>query len=83
MLSARADFYRAYDNYVAILVGEFGAYKVVNGQFIFPFQPTVNRYNAAANAMTLASKRVAELEDTKARLLKSQQQGWEQFVNGK
>ncbi len=83
MLSARADFYRAYDNYVAILVGEFGAYKVVNGQFIFPFQPTVNRYNAAAGAMTLASKRVAELEETRARLLKSQQQRWEQFVNGK
>lgn len=83
MLLARADFYRAYESYVAILVGEFGAYKVVNGQFIFPFQRTVDRYNVAASAMTVASTRVAELEEERERLLKSQQQAWEQFVNGK
>jgi hypothetical protein len=82
-LSARADFYRAYGNYVAVLVAEFGAYKVVNGQFIFPFQPTVNRYNLAAQAMTIAAKRVAELEEERKSLLKSQQEGWEQLVNGK
>ena len=81
--SARADFYRAYENYVAVLIGEFGAYKVVNGQFIFPFQPTVNRYNVAADAMTVAAKRVAELEEERKSLLKSQQEGWEQLVNGK
>jgi hypothetical protein len=83
MLSARADFYHAYENYVAVLVGEFGAYKVVNGQFIFPFQRTVDRYNVAASAMIAASTRVAELEETRKTLLKSQQEGWEQFVNGK
>jgi hypothetical protein len=83
MLSARADFYRAYENYVAVLVGEFGAYKVVNGQFIFPFQRTVDRYNVAASAMIAASTRIAELEETRKTLLKSQQEGWEQFVNGK
>jgi hypothetical protein len=82
-MSARADFYRAYGNHVAVLVGEFGAYKVVDGQFIFPFQPTVNRYNAAAQAMTVAAKRVTELEEERKRLLQSQQQGWEQLVNGK
>jgi len=83
MLPARADFYRAYENYVAVLVGEFGAYKIVNGQFIFPFQRTVERYNVAASAMIAASTRVAELEETRKTLLKSQQEGWEQFVNGK
>src|SRR6266853_6604851 len=83
MLLARADFYRAYENYVAVLVGEYGAYKVVNGQFIFPFQRTVDRYNVAASAMTVASTRVAELEEERERLLKSQQQAWEKFVNGK
>src|SRR5258706_10558325 len=31
ILPARADYYRAYENYVAVLVKEFGAYKVVNG----------------------------------------------------
>src|ERR1019366_3982031 len=70
MLSARADYYRAYENYVAVLVGEFGAYKVVDGQFIFSFQPAVNRYNVAARAMTLAAKRVAELEEERKSLLK-------------
>ena len=82
-MSARADFYRAYGNYVAVLVAEFGAYKVVNGQFIFPFQLTVNRYNLAAQAMTIAAKRVAELEEERKSLLKSQRQGWEQLVNGR
>ena len=83
MLSARAEFYRAYENYVAVLAGEFGTYKVVNGQFIFPFQRTVNRYNDAAFAMTAATRRVAELEEERNGLQKSQQQRWEQFVNGK
>ncbi len=83
MSLARADFYRAYENYVAVLVGEFGAYKVVNGEFIFPLQRTVDRYNVAARAMTVAAKRVAELEEEKNSLLKSQQEGWEQLVNGK
>ncbi len=83
MASARADYYRAYERYVAVLVGEFGAYKVVNGQFIFPFQLTVNRYNAAAEAMTAAAKRVAELDEEKKSLLKSQQSDWVQFINDK
>jgi hypothetical protein len=83
MLSARADFYRAYEKYVAVLVGEFGAYKVVKGQFIFPFQRTVDRYNVAAQAMTVATNRVAELEEERKSLLKSRQEGWVQFVNGK
>jgi hypothetical protein len=83
MLSARADFYRAYENYVAVLVGEFGTYKIVNGQFIFPFQRAVDRYNVTAQAMTVAAKRVAELGQEKNNLLKSQQEGWEQLVNGR
>src|SRR5713226_1026834 len=83
MLSARADYYRAYENYVAVLVREFGAYKVVNGEFIFPFQHIVNRYNAAADAMTVAAKRVAELEEERKSQLKSQQEAWLQLVNGK
>jgi hypothetical protein len=83
MSSARADYYRAYESYVAVLVGEFGVYKVVNGQFIFPFQVTVNRYNAAAQAMTVAAKRVAEFEQERKGLWKSQQLRWVQFINGK
>lgn len=82
MLSARADFYRAYQNYVALLIGEFGAYKVVNGQFIFPLQRTVDRYNVAAQAMTAAAKHVAELDEERKRLLQSQRERWQQFLQG-
>jgi hypothetical protein len=82
MLSARAGFYRAYESYVAILAAEFGNYKVVDGQFIFPFQRTVDRYNAAAQAMTAAAKQVVELEGERKSLEQSRQQRWQQFVNG-
>jgi hypothetical protein len=81
--SARADFYRAYEKYIAVLATEFGAYKVVNGEFIFPFQRTVDRYNVAAQAMTAAAKRVTELEEERKGLLKAQREGWEQFVSGR
>ena len=81
--AARADFYRAYEKYVAVLVTEFGAYKVVNGEFIFPFQRTVDRYNAAAATMTAAAKRVGELEEKRKSLREAQREGWIQFVSGR
>jgi hypothetical protein len=61
-LSARADYYRAYEKYLALLSSEFGSFKVINGQIIFPLQRTLERYNAAAQAMTSAAKRVTDLE---------------------
>ncbi|GAC1619508.1 MAG: hypothetical protein NVS4B4_04740 [Bradyrhizobium sp.] len=83
MLSGRADYYRAYEKYVAVLAGEFGTYKVENGQFIFPFQRTVDRYNLAAKAMNATAKHLAELDEEGKALAQSQQQGWEQFVTSK
>ena len=83
MMSARAEFYRAYEGYVAVIAGEFGSYKVVDGQFIFPFQRTVDRYDVAAAAMTAAARRVGELEEERKALVTSQQAAWVQFVNGK
>ena len=83
ILPARADYYRAYENYVAVLVTEFGRYRVVNGEFIFPFQHVVNRYNAAADAMSVAAKQVNDLEAERRSLQKSQQDGLGQLVNGK
>jgi len=62
MLSARADYYRAYDNYVAFLAREYGAFKVDKGQFVFPLQFTYDRYNRVARAMTDAANRVGELD---------------------
>ena len=82
-LSARSDYYRAYENYVAVLVREFGAYKVVKGEFIFPFQHVVDRYNAAADAMTVAANRVNDLEAERRSLFKLQQDGLVQLVNGR
>lgn len=82
MLSARAEFYRAYQNYIAVLAGEFGGYKVVNGQFIFPLQRTVDRYNVAAQAMSVAAKPVVELDEERKILLQSQRERWLKFVSG-
>ena len=83
MMTARAEFYRAYEAYVGVIAGEFGSYKVVDGQFIFPLQRTVDRYNIAASAMSAATKRVVELEEERNSLLTSQQSAWAQFANGK
>jgi hypothetical protein len=65
MLLARAEYYRACENYLGVLVSNFGAYKVVNGEFIFTLQSTVDRYNVAAQALTIATNRVAEFEERK------------------
>ena len=62
ILSARADYYRAYDNYIAFMTSQLGSFKNVAGQFVFPDQRSVERYNAAAQAMTSAGRRVNELE---------------------
>jgi hypothetical protein len=73
MLLARAEYYRAYENYLGVLVSNFGAYKVVNGVFIFTLQSTVDRYNVAARAMTIVANRVAELEEERQKVLQPQQ----------
>jgi hypothetical protein len=83
MLPARAEYYRAYEKCAAILASEFGTYRVENGQFVFPFQLSANRYNAAAGAMAAAAARLDELEQERKDLLKSQHERWTQFVNGK
>ncbi len=70
ILSARVDYYRAYDKYITFLSGELGSFKIVAGQFVFPDQRAVERYNVASQAMTSAGKRVNELETD----LKKQQQ---------
>jgi hypothetical protein len=82
-LTARADYYRAYEKYVALLAGEFGSYKVVDEQFIFPLQRTVERYNVAANAMSASAKRLSELEEERRALKQPLQEEWEQFVNAR
>ena len=80
MLAARAEYFAAYEKSVALLVREFGTYKVTNGQFIFRVQPTADSYNAASAAMAAATKRMGELEEERAALKQSQLKRWKNFV---
>jgi hypothetical protein len=66
-----------------MLEGELGGFRIVNGEFIFPLQRTVDRYNAAAQAMTSAAKRVAESEEERKNVTQSQREGWIQLAVGK
>ena len=80
LLASRAEYYSAYEKCVALLVREFGIYRVANGQFVFPFQSTANSYNRAATAMTAAAKRVSELDDERKSLRQSQLSRWKAFA---
>lgn len=82
VLAARADYYAAYEKCAALLVKEFGSYKVTKGQFIFRLQPTADAYNAASDAMAAATKRRAELEEERGALRQSQLDRWKKFVGG-
>lgn len=78
--ASRLAYYRAYEKCVALLAGEFGVTKVVNGQFIFRLQSQADSYNDAAAAMAAAAKRLAELETGRASLRQSQLHDWKNFV---
>jgi hypothetical protein len=81
VLAARAEYYNAYEQCVAVLVREFGIYKVANGQVIFPFQSTADSFNRAVTALEAAAKRIAELEDERTTLRRSQPNRWKTFVD--
>ena len=81
VLAARAEYYNAYEQCVAVLVREFGIYKVANGQVIFPFQSTADSFNRAVTALDAAAKRIAELEDERTTLRRSQPNRWKTFVD--
>jgi len=80
--AARSEYYGASEKCAAVLVREFGSYKVTNGQLIFRLQPTADSYNAALGAMAAAQKRMADLEDEKPALKQSQLNRWKKFVGG-
>ena len=82
MSSARAEFYRLYASHITLLLYQFGAYKVENGRLIFQNQAIADHYNASANALSTAAKRIADLETEGEQLMKFQKEGWEQFVAG-
>lgn len=80
VLAARAEYLAAWEKSAAVLVREFGSYKVTNGQFIFRLQPTADSYNAASTAMAAATKRLADLEEERGTLQQAQLQRWKNFV---
>lgn len=81
-LAARSEYYGAYDKCAALLVKEFGTYKVTNGQFIFRIQPTADSYNTASTAMAAARKKLADLEGERGALKQAQLARWKNFVGG-
>jgi hypothetical protein len=81
VLAARAEYYNAYEQCVAVLVRAFGIYKVANGQVIFPFQSTADSFNRAVTALEATAKRIAELEDERTTLRRSQPNRWKTFVD--
>jgi hypothetical protein len=80
LLVAHVDYYGAYEKCVALLLRDFGIYKVVNGQFIFQAQSAADSYNAAAAAMAEATKRMTDLEAERAALRQSQLARWKIFA---
>jgi hypothetical protein len=81
VLAARAEYYNAYEQCVAVLVREFGIYKVTNGRVVFPVQSTADSFNRAVTALDAAAKRIAELENERTTLRRSQLNRWKRFVD--
>jgi len=84
MLLANAELYRAIGDYVAILIEQFGQYKVsIKGHFIFSSESIADLHNDASRRINDTMKRVAELEKERKQLAQSQQEEWERFASGK
>jgi hypothetical protein len=80
LLPARVEYYGAYEKCVALLLRDFGNYRVVNGQFIFPAQSGADRYNAAVSVTAAAAKRLVDLEAERTSLRQSWLERWKTFV---
>jgi hypothetical protein len=84
MLLANAELYRAIGDYVAILIEQFGQYKVsTKGHFIFSSESIADLHNDASRRINDAINRAAELDKERKQLTQSQQEEWERFASGK
>ena len=81
VLAARAEYYNAYEQCVAVLIRELGNYKVTNGRVVFLVQSTADSFNRAVTALDAAAKRIAELENERTTLRRSQLNRWKGFVD--
>jgi hypothetical protein len=79
--AGRLEYNAAYEKRVALLMREFGLYKVVNGQIIFQLQPTADSYNDAAAKMAAAASRLEELDAERTTLKQSQLDRWTTLVS--
>jgi hypothetical protein len=84
MLFANAEFYRALEGYVALLIEQFGNYRVnTDGRLMFSNQQILERnYNDACQRINDAITRVAELEAEQKKVAQFQQEEWERFSSG-
>lgn len=81
MLATHAEYYDAYDKCVALLVRDYGIYRVTNGQFIFPFQSTADSYNRAVSAVTAASDRMSQFDEDMKKFKQAQLGKWKAFAD--
>jgi len=77
----RLEYIAAYEKCVALLMREFGLYKVVNGQIIFQLQPTADSYNDAAAKMAAAATRLEELDGERTTPKRFQLDRWKNLVS--
>jgi hypothetical protein len=68
---------------MALVSSEWGSFKVVDGQLIFPLQRTVERYNAVAQAMASAAKRVTDFETDMKKQNQPIPEEWTQLTGAK
>jgi hypothetical protein len=81
VLALRVEYYGPFEKCVALLIRDFGSYKVVNGQLILSAQSSTDSYNGAAAAMATAGRRFVELEGKRTTLRQSQLNRWKNFVD--
>lgn len=81
VLAANLDYYGGYERCAALLVKEYGSYKLTGDRFVFRLQPAADGYNACSAAMAGAAKRLSELEAEKGALRQSQLSRWKKFVD--
>ena len=83
MLSARADLYHALGAALDITIEQFGHFRAPpNGQIVFSNPRITDRYSKVSDEISLALKRVTDLESEKKKLEQAQKEGWKKFVSG-
>jgi hypothetical protein len=81
MFEARAAFYMSFGSYIAILVQNYGNFRVRSNGFEFLDQEEAKRFNDAAAEVNAALGRVAQLDQERQQILQSQNALWRELLN--